>query len=574
MMNTNNTEKNLTGYPSIDKPWLKYYSEDVINAKIPKCSIYEAIRMNNEDNLDGIAFDFYGRRITYRELFRNIKLTAASLTALGIKKADIVSVCMLNTPDTIYLLYALNMIGAKANMLCPVSPNDELLHDINLCNTKYMFTLDMFQDKILSIIGETSIKKVIVAKLNSSMALVQKVGAALLKKVKTVPLVSDKRFISWETFQSKKEKYRVSNNADDVAVILYTGGTTGGSKGVELTNYSIVATAWQYIHGSSDLDRKDTWAEVLPLFIAYGVSCALQIPLMIGMRILLRLPMSDSLEQLVKMKPNHIVSVPNAWNDLAQANNELDLSFLIEPITGGDALPPTVEKKVNIYLKKSHCRYPLMNGYGMSEVCAAVSCNSKAAHRIGTVGAPFVKNVVAAFDIEAGSELKYGEEGELCIFSPSVMKGYVNNPEETDNLMRRHDDGKLWVHTGDLGFIDSDGFIHLCGRLKRYYVKYWESGVKKVFCPDVERHLLKCPYIENCVIVPKVIGTEHITYACIIPADKTMPHNELIAKVREYCENKLGEVYRSDNYIVMDSFPLTKVSKVDYRKLAEMIEEE
>ncbi|MBO6141392.1 MAG: acyl--CoA ligase [Ruminococcus sp.] len=566
--------KNLTGYPSIDKPWLKYYSKESINAEIPKCSIYEAIRVNNEDNLDNVAFDFYGKRITYRELFKNIKLTAASLSALNIKKGDTVSVCMLNTPETIYLLYALNMIGAQANMLCPVSPLGELLHDVNLCNTKYMFTLDMFQDKILSIIKKTSIKKVIVADLKSSMSVVQRVGASIFRKVKNVPLVNDNRFISWKAFQSKKKKYRVSNNADNVAVILYTGGTTGGSKGVQLTNYSIVATAWQYINGSSDLDKKDTWAEVLPLFIAYGVSCALQIPLMIGMRILLRLPMSDSLEQLVKMKPNHIASVPNAWNELAKTGRELDLSFLVEPVTGGDTLPPSVEKKVNTYLKQQHCRYPLMNGYGMSEVCAAVSCNSKSVHKFGTVGTPFVKNVVAAFDIDTGMELKYDEEGELCILSPSMMRGYVNNPDETENVIRRHDDGKLWIHTGDLGFIDSDGFIHLCGRLKRYYVKYWQNGVKKVFCPDAERRLMNCPYIENCVIVPRIIGTEQLTYVFIIPADKAMSQKELIDKVHIFCENELGEVYRPDRILIIDSFPLTKVSKIDYRKLAEMILEE
>ena len=565
---------NLTGYPSIDKPWLKYYNEEAINAEIPKCSIYEAIKNANKDNLDSIAFEFYGNNITYRTLFNKIYSTAVSLSSLGVKKGDVVSVCMLNTPETIYLLYALNTIGAKANMLCPVSPIDELVHDINLCRTTYMFTLDIFQEKIASIIDKSKIQTVIVADLKASMSVFSKIGAALFKGKKRVPLINDSRFVSWDHFLSNRKDFETSNNADDVAVILYTGGTTGGSKGVELTNYSIVATAWQYINGSSDIKREDTWAEVLPLFIAYGVSCALQIPLMVGMKILLRLPLSDSLQQLVKMKPNHIVSVPNAWNELAQSDSNIDLSFLIEPITGGDTLPLQVENKVNSYLKKQKCDYSLMNGYGMSEVCAAVSCNSKKAHKIGTVGAPFVKNIVAAFDLESGEELPYDKEGELCILTPSMMKGYVDNEEETQNVIKLHKDEKKWVHTGDLGYIDSDGFIHLCGRLKRYFVTYSDSGVKKIFCPDVERHLLKCPEIENCVIVPKTIGTEQIAYAYIIPADKSKSQEGVISSVRKYCESELGEVYRPNQYRVVTKFPLTKVSKIDYRTLEKQAKEE
>ncbi len=558
----------LTGYPSIDKPWLKYYSEEAINAPLPECTMYEAAYSGNEDHLDKVIFEFYGRKITAKQFFDRVDDVAAALTSLSIKHGDTVTICMLNTPETVYLMYAINKIGAIANLLCPVSPKEELLHDINLCKSEVLFTLDIFQDKMLEIIDHTCIKKVVVAKLKQSMSLPFRIAVTIIKKQKSIPLAEDLRFLTWNHFMKHKDySFVVNHDPKDVAAIVYTGGTTGGSKGVALTNYSIVATAWQYIHGGADIERNDTWAEVLPLFIAYGVSCALQIPLMVGIKIHLRLPMTDTIDQLARFRPNHIMSGPDSWNQLAELAKDIDLSFLKEPISGGDTLPVPVEQKVNSYLDKQGSKYPLMNGYGMSEVCAAVSCNNIRIHKEGTVGIPFVKNIVSAFDIDTQEEKKTGEEGELCICTPSMMWGYVNNKAETENIARKHSDGKVWIHTGDLGFIDEDGFIHINGRLKRYLMRYWSDGVKKIFCPDIERHLIKCPIIENCVIVPVTADLGQAPHAYVILKDKSMPKKEAVDAIKGYCEQKIGEVYRPDSFTIVQNYPHTKVGKIDYRAL-------
>lgn len=564
-------KKLQTGYASIDKPWLQYFSKEAIDSKIPECNLYESIWQRNKDNLDKTALDFYGNQISYRLLFENIKNTAASLSALGVKKGETVAVCMLNTPETIYLIYALNLLGASANMLCPMSPPEELLHNIKLCNSRFLFTLDIFQNTILSFINKSDIQKVIVANLTTSMSLASRLGAALFKKVRTVPLVKDVCFFSWKDFLKKQLDYQINNDADSTAVILYTGGTTGGSKAVELTNYNVNAVAWQNLYGVQTIKREHIWVGGLPLFIAYGLACSIQTPLVIGMTILLRLPMTDTLEKLIKMKPNYICSIPNSWKELAQSNKKIDLSFFLVPISGGDIIPITIENKINEFLKKNHSKLPLYNGYGLSEVCAQATCGHPVNQKPGTVGVPFVKNTIAAFDLETGEELKYDEEGELCINTPSMMKGYINNEAETNKVIRRHKDGLYWVHTGDLGYVDSDGFIHINGRMKRFFVRQCDGMVKKIFCPDAENHLLQCKDIEQCVFVQQQSETEQKICAFIIPSDKTISQSTLIDRVKSFCKESLGDFYSPDSLYVIDKFPLTKIGKIDYRALEKKI---
>ncbi len=564
-------KKSQTGYASIDKPWQQYYSKSAIEAEIPECTLYESIKQRNENYPDNIALEFYGTKITYHNLLSNIESTAASLSALGIKQGDTVAICMLNTPETIYLIYALNMIGAIANMLCPVSPDEELVHNIALCKSNYLFTLDVFQQKILSIISKTNIQKVIVANLKSSMSLSTKIGAAILKKVKTIPLVSDEHFITWKVFLAKKAKYQICGSATDTAVILYTGGTTGGSKAVELSNYNIVSVAWQNMHSPLEMKREHIWAEVLPLFIAYGLASGLHTPLMIGMKVLIRLPLTDTLEKLIKLKPNMIFSIPNSWKELARSNKKLDLSFFVIPASGGDTIPVHIEEQITAYLKKNKSKAPFYNGYGLSEACAQVTCGIPETHKAGTVGIPFAKNIVAAFDLETGEELKYEEEGEICIQTPSMMKGYINNEEETRHVLRQHKDGKIWIHTGDLGFVDSDGYLHINGRMKRFFVRQCDGMIKKIFCADAELKLSKCKDIEQCVFVPKQIETEQKVCAFIIPADKTISHSLLIDKVKSFCKEKLGDFYSPDIIYILEKYPLTKIGKVDYKALENRI---
>ncbi|MBQ7671254.1 MAG: acyl--CoA ligase [Clostridia bacterium] len=568
-------EKKLTGYPSIDKPWLKYYSEEAINTPLPECTLYEHILKCNSDNLDRIALNYYGTNISYRSLFEEIDRIASALAGIGVKQGDIVTVIMINSPETVSLMFALNKVGAVANMVYGADTPEEIKKHIVDADSQIVFILDLFQDKVLEILNHTSVQKVIVANLMQSMSLFNRIGAALFKKLKPLPLPSDPRFMNWKSFINHcPGAFETAHDAAAPAFITYTGGTTGGSKGVLLSNFAVIAVAQQYIIGEEELYRKSRWMQVLPLFIAYGVTCSLMIPLSVGMTLIVRIPMSDTIAQLCKkFKPNHIMYSPAFWEAFADENENFDLSYLIAPISGGDILPEKAERKINSYLEKHGSPYCLMNGYGMTEVGAAVSVNYRHTYEFGSVGAPFVKNIVSAFDIETGKELPCGKEGEICIHTPSMMIGYLNNPEETSNIIRRHDDGLLWIHSGDLGYISENGFIHISGRLKRYMLCFSNGVAKKVFSLDIEKVLVKHPNVEKCAVVPindEVINQAPVAF--VVPLDN-MEKKELEQSLIGFANEKLDQLYRPVRYYFLSKFPLTKVGKIDYRALEKQAEE-
>lgn len=563
-------ERELTGYPSIDKPWLKYYDQEVIEAELPECTIYEAIYNSNADNLDSIALNYYGCRITYCELFRRIDETATALSALGVKPGEVVSVCMINSPETIYLLYGLNKIGAVANMISGLSEAEEVIKYINDVHSSKLFILDIFQDKILKVIEFTSLQKVVVTNLTDSMGFTTRMGAIWLKGMKPRTLPKDVRFQTWNQFISHSCKIgNVIMRPVDAAVITYTGGTTGGSKGVELSNKSIISVAQQYIWCRTALQEGQTWLQVIPLYVAFGVCASLQLPLMAGQTIILRIPLSETLAEMCeKHKPNHIVFGPVQWEQLANENRNIDLSFLIEPTSGGDKLPLPVEEKINAYLTSHNSDYSLMNGYGMSEVGAGVSVNFKHAHCPGSVGIPFCKNIISAFNIESGKECQYGQEGEICICTPSMMTQYINNPEETANVIREHSDGQKWVHSGDLGYITEDGFVFISGRLKRFFIYIDNGEQKKIFSLDIEKVLLTHPSVENCAVVP-ISDQEHSQVAKAYIQLKTSYRieTEIEATLRAYCLERLDERACPRVYEFVNDFPRTSLGKIDFRKL-------
>lgn len=564
-------EKKLTGYPSIDKPWLKYYSEESINASLPKDGAYSIIYRDNQDNLDRIAIEYYGKKITYKKFFEEVTAIADSLNYLGIKKGETVSICMLNSLETVYLMFAINKIGAISNLLCAMDSDKEIIAHINDTNSNYLFTLDIFSERIRNIIDDTGIISVFVANVTQSMPFITRMLARKLKKMQPLPLPNDKRFVSWKYFVSKKLSTSfICNDANAPAAICYTGGTTGGSKGVVMSNQCIIAVAQQYILRGIKLERNSRWIQILPLFIAYGVTCSLQIPMMVGMTVILRITGSEPISKLMKLKPQYILYGPAFWEKLADENKKIDFSDFKEGISGGDRLSEPVEEKINKYLTEHSCKNPLFNGYGMSEVGAAVSVNFEGAHELGSVGVPFVKTVISAFDIETGEELPVGREGEICIHTPSVMTEYLNNPQETANIIRRHADGKEWVHSGDLGYISSNGFVHISGRLKRYILVKCNQVYKKVFSLDIEKVLLKHPAVNNCAVVPmEHPDTEQAARAFIILKKETVLTEKLRTEIKEYCDTNLEPAYRPVRYEYVESYPLTKVGKIDYRALEE-----
>ena len=574
-------ERKLTGYPSIDKPWLKYYSEEAINAPLPECSIYEYVHKCNLDNLSRVAIEYYGTKITYQQLFEKVDCITRALSVMGVKKGEIVTVCTINQPEAIYLILALNRIGAVANMVYGGGSEKELEKELLNSRTRFVFTLDLFQERFVQLSRKLGLERIVVSTLTESMPMTLKISSRFIKKLKPLSLADAPEIISWKSFckfheRCDKNKVELVDDGNLPAVITYTGGTTGGSKGVVLSNKAVLAVACQYILGEKALQRNSTWAELLPLFIAYGVTCAMLIPMIVGMTMVIRIVLSESIAELCrKRKPNHIVYGPAPWEQFADENVDLDLSYLKTPISGGDALRPSIEKKVSRYLSAHNCKYPLLNGYGMTEVGAAVSVNFSHAHCEGSIGIPFVKNTIAVFDQESGKELAYGEVGEICIRTPSMMDEYLGAPEETTNVMQKHSDGSYWIHSGDAGYINEQGFCFISGRYKRYLNRFAQGIVKKIFSLDIEKVLLTEPEVTNVAVVPQSHPTEMSVPVVFIKAEiRPEEKASLSERLDTRIKDELGDFYLPKDYYFVDEFPKTKIGKVDYLTLEKIAEKE
>lgn len=569
------TKKELTGYPSIDKPWLKYYSEEAINAPLPECTIYEYLWENNKDHLDDIALNYFDRKITFKELFNSIEKAAKAFTSIGVKQGDIVVMATVTTPETIYAFYGLNRIGAIANMVDPRTSIEGIKQYIVEVKAEYILTIDVAYLKIEKAIKDTQIRQIIVVSPADSLPQPKKFLLNISNCLKgTVQKLSD-ICLRWDAFVCNGENIQanyIQYQKDTCCAIVHTGGTTGTPKGVMLSNDNVNALVLQSILTGIDMKREHTWLDIMPPFIAYGIGMGLHLPLAIGMQTIL-IPSFDAKKfdlLLDKHKPIHMVGVPSYWGTILESKRlkNKDLSYIIAPTVGGDTMDLNLEKKANKFLQEHGCSYPITKGYGMTEVCAGITGTVDKCNELGSVGIPFVFSTVSIFDTDSEKELQYGEIGEVCITGPSVMLGYYNNEQETQAIIKTHSDGKAWVHSGDMGYMSEDGSLFILGRLKRMIVRY--DGFK-IFPTLIENVLSSHTAIDACCSVG-TIDKEHsqgklpIVHIVLKPEYK---HDEADIKQEliSLCQKELPEYAQPIYYKFRESLPLTPIGKVDYRAL-------
>lgn len=556
----------LTGKQSIDKTWLKYYEDYDIKQDIPKMSAYDYMVVNNNSNLDKNALNFYGIKITYEELLKNIDKITRSLISLGVKKGNIVTLAMANTPEMVYLFYALNRIGAISNVIDPRYSADEMKREINKVNSKYFITLADCYDTSRRIIEETNVEKTVYLTALESMPLPIKVVNKLKNKIKSI----DNNSISWNDFikNGKKIDKDINNiyENDMPVTIVHTGGTTGEPKGVVLTNENFVAMANMHMHGGLDYEKDDKFLNILPPFIAYCLCNGINMPLTLGLEVTIipQWDVPDFPMILDKYKPNHVLAGPILW-DYVTKSDIRDLSYLKTPVSGGDALNEELEKRINDFFKKKNCKSKVAQGYGMTEVSSAAVFSKQEANKIGSVGIPFIKNNVSVFDPETLLEKNIGEEGEIWISSPTVMKEYYNNNIATEELKITTIDGNNWIRTGDIGKIDLDGNLYIVGRMKRMIVR---SG-NKIFPANTENIVLKLNEIDNCAIVgidddiERKVPVIHI----VLKKEIVESQEEIVEKIKKIISDNLPEFNIPVKFVFRESMPLTSINKIDFKKL-------
>jgi len=567
-------EKELTGYPSIDKPWLKYYSEEAINTPYPECTIYEYIFEKNKSNLTKPAIRYFDKSFTYDQMFSSIEDAAKGFSAIGVKKGELVSMCMLTMPETIYSIYALNKLGAVCNLIEPRT-NAELIKDrINDSKSKILVVVDVFLPKILQIVNQTELEQIVVVPISNSMPLATKMGFKLTKGRK-IPKINSAKYLYWKDFLRNgcnTESTFASYEKNQPAAIIYTGGTTGVPKGAVLSNDCFTAMASQAYYDSPTLFTKDRFLELMPPFIAYGLIFGHFIPFCAGLENCL-IPVFEPkkfADLILKYKPNHVVGVPTFFESLA--NSKLlkgkDISYLISCITGGDKMLVATEKHINNVYKEHGCTNPIMKGYGMTELGSAATFTSTHECNIeGSVGIPTHYTTVKVINPDTGEELKYNQQGELCMTGPTMMMEYYNNPKETANVMKTHSDGQTWIHTGDIGYITEDGVIFIVDRIKRMIIR---PDGHNVWPSQIENVITKHTDVSDCAVVglPNPENKNgKIPTAFIVVKDGVATNEQLIENIDLFCKQRLPERDVAMAYRFIEKLPLTLVGKVDYRAL-------
>lgn len=571
----------ITGHASIDKPWLKFYTKEQIKTNMPKMTAYQYLYQKNNKYLGRTALSYFGRKISFDELFCKIEETSKALKSIGVKENDIITISMPNTPEAVYLFYAISKIGAIANMVDPRTSAEGIHKYIDEVKSDKVIVIDSYYNKVKPQSTNGTIKQIIAVSPSESLPL----GLNFAYKAKeyidslrdsSKKIVLDEHTMTWKKFISNGKNYQGKTEADYIpnrpVVIEHTGGTTGKPKGVVLSNENINAVALQSVLTGIDMQREHNWLDIMPTFIAYGVGMGLHLPLTIGMETIL-IPQFDPKkfdELLIKYKPIHMVGVPSYWGTIINSKKlaKKDLSYIIAPTVGGDAMDITLEKQSNKFLKEHNCKSKIVKGYGMTEVTGGVSGTVDNNNEIGSVGIPFVKTTISIFEPGTENELGYNDDGEVCITGPNTMLGYFENQEATDEIIKRHSDGKLWVHTGDIGHINENGSLFIVDRIKRMMIRY--DGFK-IFPSIIENVIGSHKAVEACKVVA-IADSEHsqgkLPKAHIVLKDGFKPYQEqILLELQLLCAEKLPEYAQPVDYKFRDSLPLTSIGKIDYLTL-------
>ncbi len=555
-------------------PWKDHLGEIPFTLDYFQGSMYEAVEKIAKQYPNYVAFDFMGRPTTYSQLITRVNNCAKALRTIGVRENDHVTIAMPNCPQAIYMFYAVNLVGAIANMIHPLSAEAEIEFYLNESNSVTAITLDQFYGKFERIRKNTNVVNIIIASIKDELSKPIKAGYMLTEGRKIEKIPKDAPVIMWRDFVGMSRhcfyNYKVSRKPDDTAVILYSGGTTGHTKGIELTNLNFNALGQQVVATNPMFRPGDKMLAAMPLFHGFGLGVCIHTMLSQGGRCILipRFTAASYAKQIVKYQCNFIAGVPTLFEALLRIKTmeKANLSCLKGVFSGGDSLSVELKKKFDKFLYDHHAVIQVREGYGMTETVTACCLTPPNLSKEGSIGVPFPDTYMKIVEPGTDRELPYGEEGEILLAGPTVMKCYMNNPEETADTLRKHADGLTWVYSGDLGTMDNEGFVYFKGRAKRMII----SSGYNVYPAQIENILDSHDKVQmSCVIgVPDPYRMQKVK-AFVTLKPGILPSEDIKQELMAFCRKKIAKYAMPYDIEFRDEMPKTLVGKVNFRLLEE-----
>ena len=540
----------------------------------PEGSMYDAVEAVANAYPNNVAFDFMGKSTTYRQLIQEIQRCARALKTIGVRENDCVTIAMPNCPQATYMFYAVNLVGGICNMIHPLSAEKEIEFYLNESKSVTVITLDQFYNKFEAVRQNTGVVNIILARVKDALSKPVKAGYMLTEGRKIQKIPDDAPVIRWKDFLRLGRacfwNYKVERKASDPAVILYSGGTTGKTKGILLSNRNFNALGRQVIAANPMFRPGDKMLAAMPLFHGFGLGVCVHTMLSSGGRCILvpRFTAQSYAKLITKYRCNFIAGVPTLYEALIRIPDmkNADLSCLKGVFSGGDSLSVELKKKFDKFLYDHKATVQIREGYGTTETVTACCLTPTHITKEGSIGIPFPDTYIKIVKPDTDEELPYGEEGEILLAGPTVMQEYINHPEETARTLRTHDDGLTWVYTGDLGYMDSDGFIYFKGRAKRMIV----SSGYNIYPGQIENILDAHEKVHmSCVIgVPDPYKMQAVkVFLMLKPGVEA--NDATKEEIMAYCRKNIAKYALPREIEFRDELPKTLVGKVAYRQLEE-----
>ena len=557
----------------VKTPWENSMGDVPMHIDYFEGTMFDAVEKTAHAYPKYVAFDFMGKSTTYEAFISNIRTCANALLALGIGENDRVTIAMPNCPQALTMFYAINLVGAQANMIHPLSAEKEIEFYLQDSQSVAAITLDQFYDKFANIRQNTGIKHLIIASIKDALSIPMKAGYILTQGRKIPKLPKNAPVILWNDFMKSGNASHgpfPKRKPGEPAVILYSGGTTGTTKGIVLTNKNFNALGQQVIAANSIFCPGDKMLAAMPIFHGFGLGVCIHTMLSHGGRCILvpRFTPKTYAKDLVKNRCNFIAGVPTLYEALLRLPDMSgkDLSCLKGVFSGGDSLSVELKKKLDSFLKAHNASISVREGYGTTETVTACCLTPSHKYKEGSIGIPFPDTYIKIVKPGTEEELPYGQEGEILLSGPTVMSGYMNHPEETAQTLRTHEDGLTWVHTGDLGKMDEEGFVYFKGRAKRMIV----SSGYNIYPAQLENILDAHPMVQmSCVIgVPDPYKIQKVK-AFVKLAPDIKPDDETRETLFAYCRKHIAKYAMPYDIAFKEDMPKTLVGKVAYRVLEE-----